>query len=45
MSDVQIKHGPSGHFDIYVDDKLALSKGQLGGRFPTDDEVAALAKA
>lgn len=45
MTDVQIKHGPSGHFDIYVDGELALSRHQLGGRFPTDDEIAALAKA
>ena len=33
-----------GVFEISVDGKLAFSKKKLG-RFPTDDEVAALAKA
>ena len=36
--------GSGGVFEISVDGKLAFSKKQLG-RFPTDDEVAAVAKA
>ena len=36
--------GGGGVFEISVDGKLAFSKKKLG-RFPTDDEVAAVAKA
>jgi selT/selW/selH-like putative selenoprotein len=36
--------GSGGVFEIAVDGKLKFSKKQLG-RFPTDDEVAALGRA
>ena len=36
--------GSGGVFEIAVDGKLKFSKKQLG-RFPTDDEVAALGAA
>lgn len=38
---VELKKGSGGVFEIMVDGKLAFSKKALG-RFPTDDEVAAL---
>lgn len=37
-----IEPGPSGRFDVFVDETLKLSKHDLG-RFPTDEEIAALA--
>ena len=44
IADIDIAPGKSGQFDITVDGKLAYSKHQTG-RFPTDDEVDALAGA
>ena len=44
ISDIDIAPGKSGQFDVTVDGKLAYSKYQTG-RFPTDDEVDALAEA
>ena len=41
---VDLQPGKSGQFDVAVDGKLAYSKYQTG-RFPTDDEVDALAEA
>ena len=43
-SDIDIAPGKSGQFDVTIDGKLAFSKYQTG-RFPTDDEVDALAGA
>ena len=40
---VKLVKGGGGIFDITVDGKLAFSKKQLG-RFPTDEELDALAK-
>jgi selT/selW/selH-like putative selenoprotein len=43
-AEVELKKGSGGVFEITVDGKLAFSKKALG-RFPSDDEVAALARA
>ena len=42
--EVAYKKSGGGVFEITVDDDLKFSKKQLG-RFPTDEEVEALAKA
>ena len=42
ISDIDIAPGKSGQFDVTVDGKLAYSRAQTG-RFPTDEEVDALA--
>lgn len=42
-AEVELKKGSGGVFEITVDGKLAFSKKALG-RFPTDDEVLALAR-
>lgn len=44
ISDIDIAPGKSGQFDVTVDNKLAYSRYQTG-RFPTDDEIDALAGA
>jgi len=44
IGDIDIAPGKSGQFDVTMDGKLAYSKYQTG-RFPTDDEVDALAGA
>lgn len=41
-AEVELKKGSGGVFEITVDGKLAFSKKALG-RFPTDEEVTALA--
>jgi selT/selW/selH-like putative selenoprotein len=43
-ADIDIAPGKSGQFDVTIDGELAFSKYQTG-RFPTDDEVDALAGA
>ena len=43
-AEVELKKGSGGVFEITVDGKLAFSKKALG-RFPSDDEVSALAPA
>ena len=43
-AEVELKKGSGGVFEITVDGKLAFSKKALG-RFPSDDEVADLARA
>ena len=43
-AEVTYVKGHSGIFDISVDGELKFSKKKLG-RFPSDDEVDALAKA
>ena len=43
-AEVELKKSSGGVFEITVDGKLAFSKKALG-RFPSDDEVAALARA
>ena len=42
-ADVELVRSGGGVFEIAVDGALAFSKKQLG-RFPTDEEVDALAK-
>lgn len=42
ISDIDIVPGKSGQFDVTVDGRLAYSRHQTG-RFPTDDEIDALA--
>lgn len=42
IGDIDIVPGQSGQFDVTVDGKLAYSRYQTG-RFPTDDEIDALA--
>jgi selT/selW/selH-like putative selenoprotein len=42
--DVAYKKSGGGVFEISVGDELKFSKKQLG-RFPTDEEIEALAKA
>ena len=42
-ADVELARGSGGVFEITVDGQLKFSKKQLG-RFPTDDEVDALAR-
>jgi predicted Rdx family selenoprotein len=42
-TDVELLRGSGGVFDITVDDELKFSKAALG-RFPTDDDIAALVK-
>jgi selT/selW/selH-like putative selenoprotein len=44
IGDIDVAPGKSGQFDVTVDGKLVYSKYQTG-RFPTDDEVDALAEA
>ena len=44
ISDIDIAPGKSGQFDVTVDGTLAYSRYQTG-RFPTDDEIDALAGA
>ncbi len=44
ISNVEIEPGRSGQFDILVDGKLRYSRYQTG-RFPSDDEIAALSAA
>lgn len=41
-TDVTLAPGKSGQFDITVDGKLAYTRAKTG-RFPTDDEIDALA--
>ncbi len=43
-SEVQLVKGRGGVFEITIDDKLVFSKKQLG-RFPTDQEIEALAQS
>jgi selenoprotein W-related protein len=43
-AEVAYKKSGGGVFEITVNDELKFSKKQLG-RFPTDEEVEALAKA
>jgi selT/selW/selH-like putative selenoprotein len=43
-ADVAYKKSGGGVFEITVGDELKFSKKTLG-RFPTDEEIAALAKA
>ena len=43
-AEIELKKGSGGVFEITVDGKLAFSKKALG-RFPTDEELAALAPA
>ena len=42
-ADVQIIKGKTGDFEVTVDGVLRFSKQEIG-RFPTDDETAALAE-
>jgi predicted Rdx family selenoprotein len=42
-ADIELLRGSGGVFDITVDGELRFSKAALG-RFPTDDDIAALAK-
>jgi predicted Rdx family selenoprotein len=42
LSDFELIPGRSGQFDIAIDGALVFSRHDLG-RFPTDDEVEALA--
>jgi selT/selW/selH-like putative selenoprotein len=42
-AEVELKKGSGGVFEITIDGKLAFSKKALG-RFPTDEEVAALGR-
>ena len=44
VTEVEIEPGRSGQFDILVDGTLKYSRYQTG-RFPSDDEVSALAAA
>ena len=43
-TDTTMTPGRSGQFDITVDGKLAYTRAQTG-RFPTDEEIDALAGA
>ena len=43
-AEVKLERSHGGVFEVAIDGTLRFSKKQLG-RFPTDDEVAALAKA
>jgi selT/selW/selH-like putative selenoprotein len=43
VKDVEIKPGARGAFEVFGDGKLLFSKLQLG-RFPSDEEIDALAK-
>ena len=43
-SDIEMRIGKSGQFDVTVDGTLKYTRSKTG-RFPTDDEVAALMKA
>ena len=43
-SDVEMRVGRSGQFDVTVDGALKYSRAKTG-RFPTDDEVADLLSA
>jgi predicted Rdx family selenoprotein len=38
ISDVELKFGATGQFDVFIDDRLAFSKA-TEGRFPTDGEI------
>jgi predicted Rdx family selenoprotein len=40
-AEFDLQPGKSGQFDVTVDGRLAFSKHRVG-RFPTDDEIAAL---
>jgi predicted Rdx family selenoprotein len=42
ITEVDLQPGRSGQFDVLVDGALRYSRYQTG-RFPTDEEVAALA--
>ena len=44
ITEVDIEPGRSGQFDILVDGALKYSRYQTG-RFPTDEEIAAVAAA
>jgi len=37
ISDVELKFGATGQFDVFIDDRLAFSKA-TEGRFPTDEQ-------
>jgi selT/selW/selH-like putative selenoprotein len=43
-AEVELKRSSGGAFEITVDGALKFSKLRLG-RFPTDDEVTAMARA
>lgn len=43
-AETELVRGSGGVFDIMVDGQLKFSKGKLG-RFPTDDEIDALARS
>jgi selT/selW/selH-like putative selenoprotein len=43
-AEVELKRSRGGVFEITVDGTLRFSKKRLG-RFPTDDEIAEIAKA
>lgn len=42
-ADVELVRGSGGVFDVTVDGARRFSKHELG-RFPTDDDIAAIAK-
>lgn len=44
ITDIDMATGKSGQFDVTVDGTLKYSRYQTG-RFPTDDEIDALAEA
>lgn len=41
--DIELKHGASGQFDVFIDGKIGYSRHDTG-RFPTDSEIDKLAK-
>jgi predicted Rdx family selenoprotein len=43
-ADIELRPGKSGQFDVTVDGVLRYARGKTG-RFPTDDEIEALAQA
>lgn len=40
ITDVELKFGSAGQFDVFLDDKVAFSKAKED-RFPTDAEIDA----
>jgi len=43
-ADIELRAGRSGQFDVTVDGTLKYTRSKTG-RFPTDDEIAALREA
>ncbi|MBL8835975.1 MAG: Rdx family protein [Alphaproteobacteria bacterium] len=41
LADIELKHGSSGQFDVFIDGRLAFTKAAVG-RFPSDAEIDAL---